>query len=132
MIFDIVLKILKNAIPMTILTTVERIKEQIESSPALLYMKGSPLFPQCGFSAQVAQILQTLKIDFNFVNILSEPDIRKEIPTYAQWPTFPQLWLNGELIGGCDIITEMFQSGELDTLLSENHITRNSEIKELK
>lgn len=117
---------------METLTTVEKIKEQINSSPALLYMKGSPLFPQCGFSAQVAQILQTLEIDFNFVNILSEPEIRKELPAYAQWPTFPQLWLNGELVGGCDIITEIFQSGELDSLLTENKIARNCKIEELK
>ena len=110
--------------------TLKKIEQQIKSSPALLYMKGSPLFPQCGFSAQVAQILQSLEIDFNFVNILSHPDIRSELPHYAKWPTFPQLWLNGELIGGCDIITEMFQSGDLESLLEENKILKNSVINE--
>ena len=117
---------------MELASTVEKIKEQIQQSPALLYMKGSPLFPQCGFSAQVAQILQSLDINFNFVNILSEPEIRKELPKYAQWPTFPQLWLNGELIGGCDIITELFQSGELNDILNQNKIIRESQITELK
>ena len=81
-------------------------------------MKGSPLFPQCGFSAQVAQILQSLEIDFHFVNILSNPDIRSELPHYANWPTFPQLFVDGDLVGGCDIITELHESKELESTLN--------------
>lgn len=107
--------------------TLENIKQQISKNPLLLYMKGSPLFPQCGFSAQVAHILENLNVDFSYVNILINPDIRSELPHYAKWPTFPQLWLNGELLGGCDIITEMFQTGELAKLLEEQNIAKNGE-----
>lgn len=95
------------------------IKEQIESNPILLYMKGSPAAPQCGFSAQTVQCLIACGERFAYVDILSNPDIRATLPGYANWPTFPQLYVNGELIGGCDIVTEMFESGELEPLIKE-------------
>jgi monothiol glutaredoxin len=103
--------------------TIETIKEQIESNDILLYMKGSPNQPQCGFSAKTTQALMACGERFAYVDILSNPEIRAELPKYAQWPTFPQLWVKGELIGGCDIVTEMFESGELQTLLKETGVT---------
>ena len=98
---------------------IETIKEQIETNPVLLYMKGSPNQPQCGFSQRASQAVMACGKRFAFVDILSNPDIRANLPAYANWPTFPQLWVNGELIGGCDIITEMYESGELLEVLSE-------------
>lgn len=100
-------------------TTIEIIKEQIDTNPILLYMKGTPQFPMCGFSARVVHILKELGIDFQHVNILENPDIRQELPKYAKWPTFPQLYVQGELIGGCDIVTEMYQDNELQPILKE-------------
>lgn len=99
--------------------TIELIKEQIDTNPVLLYMKGTPQFPMCGFSARVVQILKELDTDFHHVNVLENPDIRQELPKYAKWPTFPQLYIQGELIGGCDIITEMYQDDELQPLLKK-------------
>ncbi|MEM1229513.1 MAG: Grx4 family monothiol glutaredoxin [Pseudomonadota bacterium] len=98
---------------------VEQIKEQIDGNPILLYMKGSPQAPQCGFSAQTVQCLIQCGERFAYVDILSNPDIRATLPGYADWPTFPQLWVEGELVGGCDIITEMYEAGELQTLIKE-------------
>lgn len=98
--------------------TIERIKQQISQSPILLYMKGSPVNPQCGFSARASQALQACGVSFAHVDILANPDIRQELPKYANWPTFPQLYVKGELIGGCDIILEMYQTGELQRLLA--------------
>jgi len=100
-------------------TTLDTIKEQIEKNAILLYIKGNPQMPQCGFSSQAVQALMACEEKFAFVNILDNPDIRAELPKYANWPTFPQLWVKGELVGGCDIIMEMYQSGELKTLVSE-------------
>lgn len=100
-------------------SVVDTIKEQIGSNPILLYMKGTPKFPQCGFSSQAAQALMACGEKFAFVNILENPEIRAELPKYANWPTFPQLWVNGELVGGCDIIVEMSQSGELEPLIKQ-------------
>ncbi|MBP9723005.1 MAG: Grx4 family monothiol glutaredoxin [Gammaproteobacteria bacterium] len=98
--------------------TLNMIKEQISSNPIILYMKGTPQFPQCGFSGQVVQILKLSGVEnYAHVNILENPDIRAELPKYADWPTFPQLYVNGELIGGCDIVTELYQSGELSKVL---------------
>ncbi len=97
-----------------IITTIEK---QIQDNPILLYMKGSPQSPQCGFSAQTVQCMVSCGQKFAYVDILSNPEIRSALPGYASWPTFPQLWVEGELVGGCDIITEMFESGELETLL---------------
>jgi len=98
---------------------IETIKEQIASNNILLYMKGSPNQPQCGFSARTVQALMACGERFAYVDILSNPDIRANLPAYANWPTFPQLWVGGELIGGCDIVTEMFENGELQTLIKE-------------
>jgi monothiol glutaredoxin len=98
--------------------TLEKIKSQIENNRIILYMKGTPEAPQCGFSAKAVRALQACKAEFTTVDILSNPDIRAILPQYADWPTFPQLYINGELIGGCDIITELLESGELQTLIS--------------
>src|SRR5690554_2670223 len=100
-------------------TTLENIKSQIGENPILIYMKGTPQLPQCGFSAQTVQALMSCGERFAFVNILDNPDIRAELPKYANWPTFPQLWVEGELVGGCDIVTEMYQNGELEKLIKE-------------
>ncbi|MDA0694150.1 MAG: Grx4 family monothiol glutaredoxin [Proteobacteria bacterium] len=93
------------------------LKEQIESNPVLLYMKGSPNQPQCGFSARTVQALMGCGERFAYVDVLSNPDVRQHLPAYANWPTFPQLWVGGELVGGCDIVTEMHANGELELLI---------------
>lgn len=95
----------------------DNIKEQIESNPIILYMKGSPAAPQCGFSAQTVQCLAACGERFAYVDVLAHPEIRATLPKFADWPTFPQLYVEGELVGGCDIITEMYESGELETLI---------------
>ena len=97
----------------------DTIKEQIESNNIILYMKGSPQQPQCGFSAQGTQALMSCGERFAFVNILDNPDIRATLPSYSNWPTFPQLFINGELVGGCDIIVELFEKGELQTMIKD-------------
>jgi monothiol glutaredoxin len=99
---------------------IETIKEQIADNRVLVYMKGSPNQPQCGFSARTVEALMACGERFAYVDILSNPEIRASLPQYANWPTFPQLWVDGELVGGCDIITEMHESGELETLIKEN------------
>ncbi|MEX1664685.1 Grx4 family monothiol glutaredoxin [Zhongshania arctica] len=99
--------------------TIEAIKQQISSNPIILYMKGSPSQPQCGFSARTSQALMECGERFAFVDVLANPDIRAKMPEFANWPTFPQLWVAGELVGGCDIICEMHESGELKTLVQE-------------
>ena len=98
----------------------DTIKEQIESNGILLYMKGSPNQPQCGFSARTVQALLACGERLAYVDILSNPEIRANLPRYANWPTFPQLWIDGELVGGCDIVTEMFEAGELQTLIKDS------------
>lgn len=95
----------------------ETIKDQVTSNRVILYMKGSPNQPQCGFSAQAVQALAACGERFAYVDVLSNPEIRANLPIYANWPTFPQLWVDGELVGGCDIITEMQASGELKTIV---------------
>jgi len=95
----------------------DSIKSQIESNPIILYMKGSPNAPQCGFSLKASQALMACGKRFAFVDVLANPEVRENLPKYANWPTFPQLWVNGELVGGCDIITEMHESGELKPLI---------------
>jgi len=97
----------------------DTIREQIENNSILLYMKGSPNQPQCGFSARAVQALMACGERFAYVDILANPEIRANLPKYGNWPTFPQLWVAGELVGGCDIVTEMFESGELQTLVKE-------------
>lgn len=97
----------------------ESIKESIESNPVILFMKGNPDFPQCGFSSQASQALTACDIDYVTVDVLTEPGVRANLPRYADWPTFPQLYVKGELVGGCDIIMQMYQSGDLQTLVKE-------------
>ncbi|MFT0211915.1 Grx4 family monothiol glutaredoxin [Pseudomonas sp. F1_0610] len=98
---------------------IETIKQQIAENTILLYMKGSPNAPQCGFSQRASQALMSCGERFAYVDILQNPEIRANLPAYANWPTFPQLWVNGELVGGCDIILEMYENGELQTLVKE-------------
>ena len=96
----------------------QRIKQQVSTHPVVLYMKGSPQFPQCGFSANAVGILNALGVkEFFTVDVLQDPEIRQGIKEYANWPTIPQLYINGEFVGGSDIMTEMYQSGELKNLL---------------
>lgn len=109
--------------------TLDKIKKQITENPILLYMKGSPKLPNCGFSAQAVQAVMACGEKFAYVDILQNPDIRAELPKYANWPTFPQLWVDGELIGGCDIMLEMFQKGELQEVIRDTaeKLKENSE-----
>jgi monothiol glutaredoxin len=98
--------------------TQQRIKEQVASNPVVLYMKGTPQMPQCGFSAMAVQVLQACGVtSFATVNVLADPEIRQGIKEFANWPTIPQLYVNGEFVGGADILREMYQSGELQKLL---------------
>ena len=95
------------------------IQAQIDAAPVLLFMKGTPMFPQCGFSARVVQILKAAGVPYKTVNVLEDPAVRDGIKSFSNWPTIPQLYVKGEFVGGCDIITEMYQTGELETLLAE-------------
>lgn len=95
----------------------DRIKEQLDSNPVLLYMKGTPDFPQCGFSGQTVAALNAIGDPYTTVNILEDPEIREGMKVFSNWPTFPQLYVNGELVGGCDIVVEMYHSGELQSLI---------------
>ncbi|HTX06186.1 MAG TPA: Grx4 family monothiol glutaredoxin [Steroidobacteraceae bacterium] len=97
---------------------VEKIKAELGSSSVVLFMKGTPDFPQCGFSAQTVGALRALGAQFKYVNIFEEPELREALKRYSNWPTYPQLYVNGELVGGCDIALEMYQSGELQKLLA--------------
>ncbi|MBB5120842.1 glutaredoxin [Streptomyces eurocidicus] len=101
------------------MSTVETIKRQIQANPVLLYMEGTPKLPTQGSSAHMAQMLKACGERFAYVDILQHPDIRAELPGYSGWPTFPQLWVEGELIGGTDVVNEMHRSGELQPLLDE-------------
>jgi monothiol glutaredoxin len=102
-----------------IVDVIERIKTQLASSPVVLYMKGTPDFPQCGFSAAAVRALGASGASFQHVNIFEDPELREALKQYSNWPTYPQLYINGELIGGSDIIMEMYKSGELQKLLSQ-------------
>jgi monothiol glutaredoxin len=97
----------------------ERIRKQLDTYPILLYMKGTPDFPQCGFSARTVAALRAVNAQFAYVNIFEDPEIREGLKTYSNWPTFPQLYVNGELIGGCDITLELYESGELAKMIAE-------------
>jgi len=105
--------------------TFERIKQDIGANDVVLYMKGSPVFPQCGFSAAVVQVLTHLGVQFKGIDILSEPELREGIKVYSNWPTIPQLYVKGEFVGGCDIIREMFETGELMEFMNTNGIDVN-------
>ncbi|WP_197915897.1 Grx4 family monothiol glutaredoxin [Thiosulfatihalobacter marinus] len=100
-----------------------RIDETVKANDVVLYMKGTKDMPQCGFSSRVAGVLNYMGVDFADVNVLADEDIRQGIKDYSDWPTIPQLYVKGEFVGGCDIITEMTLSGELDTLFAENGVT---------
>ncbi len=97
----------------------ERIDDQVKSNPVIIYMKGTPKMPQCGFSSRAAQALQACGVPFAYVNVLADEEIFQNLPRYANWPTFPQIYVKGELIGGCDITLEMHQKGELKPLLEQ-------------
>ena len=97
----------------------ERITDQVNSNNVVLYMKGTPDFPQCGFSAQIVAALQACGTEFSHVNVLEDPEIRENIKQFSNWPTIPQLYVKGEFVGGCDIAIEMYNSGELKKILSE-------------
>ncbi len=100
----------------------ERIQSEIAANPVMLYMKGNAMFPQCGFSARVVQILTHIGVPFQTANVLEDPALRDGIKQFSNWPTVPQLYVAGELVGGCDIVTEMYQSGELAALLTEKNV----------
>ena len=100
----------------------QRIQKDIADNRVMLFMKGNALFPQCGFSARVVQILSHLGVPFQTANVLEDPALREGIKAFSQWPTIPQLYVDGEFVGGCDILTEMFQSGELESLLTEKGV----------
>jgi monothiol glutaredoxin len=97
----------------------ERIQQQIDSAPIVLYMKGTPQFPQCGFSAHTVEVLKSCDAPFAHVDVLADPEVRANLPRYANWPTFPQLYIDGDLVGGCDIVVELYQRGELQPLVNQ-------------
>lgn len=109
------------------MTTADQIKQTVTSNDVVLFMKGTKDAPQCGFSSRVAGVLNFMGIEFADVNVLADEEIRQGIKDYSDWPTVPQLYVKGEFVGGCDIITEMMLSGELDTLLSNNAVSFNKE-----
>lgn len=94
----------------------DQIKETIESNAVVLFMKGTPSMPQCGFSMRTSEALKACGVEFAHVDVLAEPEVRQNLPGYSNWPTFPQVFINGELVGGCDIVMEMFQKGELQEM----------------
>ena len=98
---------------------IERIDQQVKGNPVVIYMKGTPQFPQCGFSSRAAAALQDCGEKFAYVNVLADPEIFENRPRYADWPTFPQIYINGELVGGCDITLEMHASGDLKKMVQE-------------
>jgi len=105
-------------------TIAERIQGDITANDVMLYMKGTPMFPQCGFSARVIQILQHMAVPFQSANVLEDPELREGVKMFSQWPTVPQLYVKGEFLGGSDIMMEMFQAGELQTLVDEKQVAR--------
>ena len=100
----------------------DRIREEIAKNDVLLFMKGTPVFPQCGFSAAVVEVLSDLGVKFHGINILVDPELRQGIKDFSQWPTIPQLYVKGEFVGGCDIVREMFESGELEQFFKEKGV----------
>jgi len=100
----------------------DRIRQDIKDNDVVLYMKGTPVFPQCGFSAAVVQVLSQVGVKFKGVNVLTDPEIREGIKAFASWPTIPQLYVKGEFVGGCDIVREMYETGELQGLLKDKGV----------
>jgi monothiol glutaredoxin len=107
---------------MTDATVAQRIKDDISSNDVVLYMKGTPVFPMCGFSAAVVQVLGHMGVKFKGINVLEDPSIRQGIKDFSNWPTIPQLYVKGEFVGGCDIVREMYQSGELQQVLQDRGV----------
>jgi monothiol glutaredoxin len=101
------------------MNVIERIEKQLKENPVILYMKGTPDFPQCGFSGRAVEILNALGVEYAYVNILEDPELRETLKSYSNWPTYPQLYVKGQLVGGCDIMVELYRSGELQRLLKE-------------
>lgn len=97
----------------------EEIKKTVEENPIVLFMKGSPDFPQCGFSMRTSEALKSYNVEFTHVDVLANPDVRANLPQYSNWPTFPQVFINGELVGGCDIVMDLHEKGELQTMMQE-------------
>lgn len=97
----------------------ELIKNVVESNPVVLFMKGTPQFPQCGFSSRTVEALKACGADFHHIDVLAEQEFRQHLPSYSEWPTFPQLFIGGELVGGCDIVMAMYQSGELQRMIEQ-------------
>ncbi|PWD83846.1 Grx4 family monothiol glutaredoxin [Ignatzschineria cameli] len=104
---------------MTEQATLEKIKSQVTENPVVIYMKGSPQFPMCGFSSRAAQALADTGLPFSFVNVMDDPQIFEHLPKYADWPTFPQIYIGGELIGGCDIVLELAERNDLKQMMNE-------------
>ncbi len=102
----------------------ERIRQDITQNEVVLYMKGTPVFPQCGFSAAVVQVLSELGVKFKGIDVLTDPSLREGIKTFSDWPTIPQLYVKGEFIGGCDIVREMYETGELAALMESKGVER--------
>ena len=100
----------------------DRIREEISDTDVVLFMKGTPVFPQCGFSSAVAQVLTNIGVKFKGINVLEDPGVRDGIKSFSNWPTIPQLYVKGEFVGGCDIVREMYESGELQQLLTNKGI----------
>jgi monothiol glutaredoxin len=107
------------------MSTEKLIQEQISTHPLIIYMKGTPEIPMCGFSAKAVAILKSYGIPFAHINILDYPEIRATLPKMMNWPTFPQIYVNGELIGGCDILVELHETSELKDILSKVHVSKN-------
>ncbi|HJP21070.1 MAG: Grx4 family monothiol glutaredoxin [Alphaproteobacteria bacterium] len=100
----------------------ERIQQEIDDNPVVLFMKGTPVFPQCGFSAALVQVLTNMKVKFKGIDVLMDPALREGIKEFSDWPTIPQLYLKGEFVGGCDIVREMYENGELSALVAEKGV----------
>mgnify|MGYP002628989629 FL=1 len=100
-----------------------RIQTEIDEAPVVLFMKGTPVFPQCGFSAMTVQVLQHLGVPFKGINVLEDMEIREGIKSFSNWPTIPQLYVKGEFIGGCDIVREMYESGELEQVMQDKGVS---------
>ncbi|ETX29441.1 Grx4 family monothiol glutaredoxin [Roseivivax isoporae] len=115
---------------MTTTDAKSRIEETVKSADVVLYMKGTKTMPQCGFSSRVAGVLNYMGVDYTDVNVLADEDIRQGIKDYSDWPTIPQLYVKGEFVGGCDIITEMTLSGELDQLFEQNGVAYDKQAAE--
>ncbi len=101
------------------MTAMERIRAEVHAHPIVLFMKGTPQYPMCGFSSRLVEALEACDARYHFINVLEDPEIRANLPRFADWPTFPQLFINGELIGGCDIALELHESGELKRMAVE-------------